>query len=206
MEANRPSAGTDRLNPILLRLPPWICRSMMRFNRSLPALVLFASIAFAAPQGVVLNKTTGQPQPGVNLTLIKLSGGMENVGAAKSDAKGAFAFDKPLDAAVPYLLQAQFEGVTYNKAIPPGTPAGNVKVDVYNASAKPGDAKVVQHMVLLEPSSQGLGVNESIVFQNTGNKTYADPTGTFHFYLPDAAQGKVQVQVKGPGGMPVART
>ena len=170
----------------------------------LTALLAAAPLCFGAVDGVVINRTTGKPEPGVALTLVKLGAGMEQAGAVKTDAKGAFHMDATLAADSPYLLQAQFEGVSYNKMLTPGSPATGLEAEVYNSSAKPVDTAVTQHMILLEPSDKALSVNESIVFQNSGKQTFNDPTGTLHFYVPSGA-GEVSVQVKGPGGMPVTR-
>ena len=120
-------------------------------------LVAFLSVAVmsAAIDGTVTNKTTGKAQPSATVTLIKLGGGMETVASAKSDARGKFTIAQDLQAGTPYLVQTLYQGVTYNKTIPPGTPATGMAVDVFDSSPKGGDAKVVQHMVLFEPSGTG---------------------------------------------------
>jgi hypothetical protein len=167
---------------------------------------LLALPAFAAVDGVVTNQTTGKPQAGVTLTLIRLGQGMENIASTKSDAQGHFHIDKDLDRAAPHLLQAIFDKVTYNKAIPPGGSGSGLQIDVYNATSKKGAAKVTQHMILLQPTSSALGVNESIIFDNQGKTTYDDPAnGTFRFFLPEEAKGQVKVVINGPQGMPIQR-
>src|SRR5450759_1052243 len=171
-------------------------------------LVAFLSVAVmsAAIDGTVTNKTTGKAQPSATVMLIKLGGGMETVASAKSDARGKFTIAQDLQAGTPYLVQTLYQGVTYNKTIPPGTPATGMAVDVFDSSPKGGDAKVVQHMVLFEPSGTGITVNETIIYSNTGKTTFDDPAnGTFRFYLPPASKGLVKVQVAGPQGMPIAR-
>ena len=75
-------------------------------------------------------KTTGKPQAGATVTLIKLGGGMETVASAKSDAGGKFSIAQELQPGTPYLVQTLYQGVTYNKAIPPGSPAAGLNVDV----------------------------------------------------------------------------
>ena len=129
-----------------------------------------ACTALAAVDGTVTNQTTGKPQAGATVTLIKLGGGMETVASAKSDAGGKFSIAQELQPGTPYLVQTLYEGVTYNKAIPPGSPAAGLNVDVFDASPKKGDAKVAQHMILLEPSGTDLAVNESVVYTNTGKR------------------------------------
>lgn len=171
-----------------------------------PALMLiFAFGAHAAVDGVVTNQTTGRPQAGATVTLVKLAAGMENLASTKTGAGGAFHFDQDVSQS-PHLLQVSYENVTYNKAIPPGTPATGLKIDVFNATNRKGDSKVTQHMVLLEPSASALNVSESVLYNNPGKTTYDDEkSGTLRFYLPPASDGKVQVMVKGPLGMPIPR-
>ncbi len=168
-------------------------------------LLFFAASMAAAVEGVVMNQTTGQPQPGATVTLIRIGQGMETLGSVKADAQGHFLIDKELSAASPHLLQAGYQGVTYNKMIPPGTPSTGLRLFVFEASAKKGEAKVVQDMVLMEPSGTDVGINETVVFSNDGKTTFMDPNGTFRFYLPPEAGGKVKIQVAGPGGMPISR-
>jgi hypothetical protein len=161
---------------------------------------------FAAIDGTVTNQTTGKPQPGATVTLIKLGGGMETVGSAKSDAQGKFTIAQDLQAGTPYLVQTLYQGVSYNKAIPPGSPANGLAVDVFDSTPNSGAAKVVQHMMLFEPSGTDVTVNETIIYSNAGKTTFDDPAnGTFRFYLPPAANGLVKVQVAGPQGMPISR-
>jgi hypothetical protein len=90
--------------------------------------------------------------------------------------------------------------------LPPGSPTGGVSLDVFNSSKQPGDAKVAQHMVLLEPSNQRMMISESYIFRNEGKTTYNDPDdGTLKFYLPPAAKNVVQVNCTAPQGMPIQR-
>src|SRR6202034_2800654 len=103
--------------------------------------------------GVAINRTTGQPQPGVAITISKMNAGTgmlsDNAGNAKTDAQGKFAFTASVDG--PTLLRATWDGVTYSRMIPPGTPSSGISVDVYNSSKNPGAAKVDKHMLLFEP-------------------------------------------------------
>ncbi len=77
-----------------------------------------------------------------------------------------------------------------------------------NATKTPGDAKVDQHFLVLEPSPSGaMQVTEGVIYKNDGKTTWNDPDhGTFRFALPDGAQGKVEVNVTAPGGLPIRRS
>ena len=172
-------------------------------------LIVFASVALsahAAMDGTVMNGTTGKPQPGATVTLYKVGGnGPEAVQSVKSDAEGKFAITQDIPG--PRLLQAAFDGVTYNKMVPPGMPASGLMIEVYKSVPKPGDARVDQHIVVLEPAADGrMTVSESYVWANNGKTTFNDPeNGTLQFYLPPAANGEVTVNVLAPQGMPIRR-
>jgi len=174
--------------------------------KGLLAILLCAIPAFAVIDGTVTNRTSGKPQAGATVALYKLGGaGMEAVDQAKTDAQGNFSIRQEIQG--PHLLQSVYEGVTYNHILPPGSPTNGLKLDVYNASRKqPADAKVAQHMILLEPGNGQLVISETYILRNDGKITWNDPDGgTLKFYLPAEAKGVVQVNCTAPQGMPVRR-
>ncbi|HYL38952.1 MAG TPA: hypothetical protein VEV17_23755 [Bryobacteraceae bacterium] len=164
------------------------------------------SPAFAAVDGVVMNGTTGKPEPKAIVSLVQPGqGGMQTVASVRPDAQGKFHIDKEAPPG-PQLVQALYQGVTYTKMIPPGAPAGGLQVDVYDATNQPGVAKVSQHFIVLQPSASELAVSEGILYQTDSKLTYSDPVnGSFRFYLPPEAKGQVQVTINAPGGMPIQR-
>jgi hypothetical protein len=130
---------------------------------------------------------------------------MESLETVKSDAAGKFAFTVAT-AGGPHLVQAAFDGVTYNKMLSPGAPTTGVEVEVFNSQGKAGEAQVTQHMILIEPNEGTLLINENIIYQNTGTLTYNNPDeGTFRFYLPPEAKGQVRIMASAPNGMPIER-
>jgi hypothetical protein len=179
--------------------------------RLLYALLLLAPLAHAAVDGVVTNDTSGKPQANATVTLYQTTQqGPQNLGSVKTDAEGKFAFTQNVQPGVgggPLLLQAVYGGVQYNKTITPGAPLTGVSIPVFESSKTPGGAKIEQHFLVLEPSPQGtMQVNEGFVFKNEGKTTWNDPDkGTLQFALPAAAQGKVEVNVLAPGGLPIRR-
>jgi hypothetical protein len=167
--------------------------------------VLLAFPARAAVEGVVFNGTTAREQADVVVTLVRLEQGMVPMGTARSDAYGKFHFAQSPPPGQPMLLRAEFEGVTYNQMIPPGSRTADVKVTVYRA-APIADHAPEQHFLLLEPSGQEMIIKEFFLFRNqaTPPVTWADAKrGTLRFYLPKAAKGVVQASATGPGGMPI---
>jgi hypothetical protein len=170
------------------------------------ALCFFlAAAAFGAIDGTVVNQTTGKPQPGVTVSVFRLEQGMDALGGVRSGDDGRFTL--PHDVQGPVLLQASYDGVTYNQMIQPGAPRTGITLPVYSSSAKPGEAKVTQHMMLFEPTGESLMVSETFIVNNPGNTTWNDPGGgTLRFHLPESAKGIVQVNATAPQGMPVRRT
>ena len=171
--------------------------------RALALFAFAAAYASAAVTGTVINASTGKPQAGATVGLNRLGqNGIELIDQAKSDAQGNFTINQPVQG--PHLLRTAFDGVTYNHMLPPGSPTTGITVEVYNASSQPGDAKVSKHMILFEPTGAEMVVNESFIYQNTGNTAWNNPDkGTLAFFLPAATNGKVEVKATAPGGMPI---
>jgi hypothetical protein len=183
-------------------------RSLIRVHlRSSAALLAFSTcLQAAAIEGIVLNGGTGKPQPGATVTLYRLASatGPESIESVKTDSSGKFSIDKELPG--PRLLQAAYDGVTYNQMLPPGAPSNAVTINVFPSSKKPGDARIDQHMMLLEPTATQLNVSETFVWRNEGKSTFNDPDkGTLEFYLPPGTNGKVEVNALAPQGMPIRR-
>jgi len=171
----------------------------------LAMLLACALPVFAAIDGTVINRTTGKPQAGVTVSMTKLDqSGMAAAGSAKSGLDGKFRIET--DAAAAHLLQAVYQGVTYNMQLPPGTPASGLQVAVYDSLPKVSAAQMSQHMILLETDGQELVVNETLIYQNDSQTTWYDPKGgTLRFAVPEAAGTNIMARATAPGGMPVER-
>ncbi len=169
--------------------------------------LLAASGLWASIDGTVVNRTTGKPQPGVSITLVKPGQqGMQTLGTTQSDASGHFVFQNDQPGGGPQLLQANYKGVNYNKLMTPNIPTSNVDLDVYEATKSPAVAHIAQQMMLIEPSTGKISVGETVVVQNDTNTTYSNTDlGGLRFYLPPAANGQVRVSAQGSQGMPLPR-
>ncbi len=172
-------------------------------------LTLAVNLASAAVDGIVTNGTSGKPQPGATVTLFQpTSQGPQFIDSVKTDASGKFAITKevPNAGGGPLLLQAVYAGVQYNKTLTPGMQTTGVEIPVFESSKLPGEAKISQHVMLIEPTGGTMNVAESYIFLNTGKTTFNNPeSGTLQFTLPAAAAGKVEINVLAPGGMPIRR-
>src|SRR5258705_10934159 len=120
----------------------------------LGALVL-APLAIAEAgtvRGTVMNGTTGKAAAGIELILIQLQGGMQEVGHSKSRAQGEFTFDLPGLGAQPMLVRAVYHGVNFNHAVPPGSSRATAQVDIYEPTKDGRTIKVTSHVVIFQPN------------------------------------------------------
>src|SRR5271163_2193583 len=110
------------------------------------SLLVLVSSLLAGVDGTVVNGTTGLPQASVIISLVQPgANGMQTLGSVKSDAEGKFKIDKDYPPG-PALVQAFYEGATYNLVLTPGTPTSGMRVEVYDATKDPGSAKIAQDM------------------------------------------------------------
>lgn len=154
--------------------------------------------------GTVVNGTTGKPAPGVDLTLVQLQGGMQEVAHAKSGAQGEFTFDNPALGAQPMLVRATYHGINFNLALRPGT--STAQVDIYEASKDPKIINVPSHVVIFQPNGSTMIVGEEYQIENKTQPPVAlyRSEGSFDFALPEKGQLQ-QVAAAGPAGMPVVQ-
>jgi hypothetical protein len=190
--------------PDLPGLKPLISRQV----GTLPhfALFLLTALPLLAVDGVVINGTTTKPQSGVLVMLMQPgTSGMQTLGSVKTDAEGKFKIDKDIPPG-PAILQAIYQGATYNLVLTPGTPKTNTSIVINESTTDTASAKITQHMILLEPGTDKVQINETFLLQNDTTKTYSDPQkGSALFYLPREANGTAEVTISAPGGMPIRR-
>jgi hypothetical protein len=154
--------------------------------------------------GTVVNGTTGKPAPGIELILIQLQGGMQEVAHSKSDAQGEFTFDNPGLGAQPMLVRAVYHGVNFNHAVPPGT--STAQVDIYESTKDTKTINVSSHVVIFQPNGATMIVGEEYQIENKSKPPMAffKTDGSFDFALPEGGQLQ-QVAAAGPAGMPVVQ-
>ena len=169
------------------------------------ALAPLAAIAEAGTvHGTVVNGTTGKPAAGIELVLIQLQGGMQEVAHSKSGAQGEFTFDHPGLGAQPMLVRAVYHGVRFNHALPPGT--STAQVDIYESSQDAKTINVPSHVVVFQPNGAKMIVGEEYEIENKSQPpmAYYKAEGSFDFALPENGQLQ-QVAAAGPAGMPVVQ-
>jgi hypothetical protein len=151
------------------------------------ALLLLSSLAAAQTlTGSVKNSTTGKPAAGVEVVLIKLGAGMEEVAHTMTDSKGNFTF-KMEDGEGPHLVRAIHQGVTYHEMAPPGTTSVDLKV--YDSGKNIDGVEVVADIMRLQVEKGQLEVTREFAVQNSSKppRTQANDRN-LEFYLPEGAQ------------------
>jgi len=164
----------------------------------------FAIAQAGTVHGTVVNGTTGKPAPGIELTLVQLQGGMQEVAHSKSDAQGEFTFDNPALGAQPMLVRASYHGVNFNQAVPPGT--ATAQVDIFEPTKDSKTISVPSHVVIFQPNGATMIVGEEYQIENKSQPPVAfyKTEGSFDFALPEGGQLQ-QVAAAGPAGMPVVQ-
>lgn len=173
---------------------------------SLAALVFWPlAVAEAGTvHGTVMNGTTGKAAAGIELTLVQLQGGMQEVAHQKSGAQGQFTFDNPALGAQPMLVRAVYHGINFNQAVPPGS--SSVQVEIYEPSKDAKTINVSSHVVIFQPNGATLIVGEEYQIENRSQpqQAYFRADGNFDFALPEKGALQ-QVAAAGPAGMPVVQ-
>ena len=167
----------------------------------LPCLLAFPLFA-GTITGTVRNGTTNQPAAGVEITLIRLQGGMEEAASTKTDAQGRYSLQDPGLGQSPMLLRADYKGVNYYQPAPPGK--NTADIEVFEHTDKASAFTVADRAIVLQPSSSGLSVGEIFDIQNNTQppQAYFRQDGTFEFAVPQGAQVS-DVSASDASGMPV---
>ncbi len=167
--------------------------------------VLLAAPMLASINGTVVNGTTGKPQAGVEIILLKPGAqGMQQLGTTRSDSVGHFIFEHDQPGGGPQLLQAHYKDVNYNQLLTPNLPTSGVDLQIYDVTKSAAHLRQSQHLMVLQPTSSEIAVNETLIIDNPSKTTYSnDAQGGMRFYLPPPANGQVRVSAEGPQGMPL---
>jgi hypothetical protein len=149
------------------------------------ALALAAAAHGGTLGGIVINRSTGKPQPNVALDLLSPTQGMTELATATSDANGHFTVTKDSIGMAPVLIRATFHDVSFNTFAPPGRP--NVEVEVYDISKDPKTIAVSSHIVIFQPQGDKLVGAEEYEVSNASQPAvaYFRTEGNFDFAIPE---------------------
>jgi len=179
-------------------------------SAALLTILAAASLPAAAINGVVNNGTTGKPQAGVHVALMKLDQGMVEIGNAVSGADGSFSIGAPPPAAdIPYLLRAEYQDVAYHGAA--RDTSKTVNIQVYDKTSDRGKVMLVSHQVIVEPRQGRMLVSEiySINNQTQPPRTLVGSGSVKDTFQFTASKGVVQdmnIAVSGPSQLPLRQT
>jgi hypothetical protein len=147
-----------------------------------------ASLSFAGTlQGTVINRTTGQLVPNIDVDLLSPTQGMALLGSVKSDAQGNFTASNDAIGAAPVLIRVTYQGVSFNSFAPPGRP--HADVEVFNVTKDPKAISISSHVIIFQPRGDKLiGAEEYNVKNNSQPPAaYFRTEGNFDFGIPEKA-------------------
>lgn len=177
---------------MLLSFRPFTREHRLRLGRLvlaslLPCLLALPTLA-GTITGTVRNGTTNQPASGVEITLIRLQGVMQEAASTKTDAQGRYSLSDAILGQAPMLIRADYKGVTYFQPAPPGQTTADIRV--YEHTEKLSAFSVADRAIILQPTSSGLTVGEIYDIQNNTQppQAYYRQNGSFEFSLPKGAQ------------------
>lgn len=157
-----------------------------RFLSTLLTTLFLAAAAHAGTlSGTVINRTTGKPEPNIDLDLLSPTAGMVELATAKSDAQGRFSVTKDNIGMAPILVRATFHDVSFNTFAPPGRP--EVEVEIFDISKDPKTISVPSHVVIFQPENGKLVGAEEYTVQNASQPPHAyfRTEGNFDFAIPE---------------------
>ncbi len=127
--------------------------------------------------GTVINKTTGVPVAGVEVT-VQFNKGQQKVGEKKAttDPLGKFGFsDLTLASDLEYQTYVNFEGADYQTKpvkLTADNPSATAELEVYSSSMDASKIKVKRYDFQVE-TGQTPKITEFIEIENSGNTSYA---------------------------------
>jgi hypothetical protein len=179
--------------------------ALARYVNTFFALTFLALLlsTFASAQtltGTVRNATTNKPSAGDEVILLSLSGGMQEAGRTKSDAKGNFSF-KLDDTQGPHVIRVVHQDVTYHRIAPPGTTS--VEVQIYDVSKKVDGISVVADIMRFQANQGQMQVERTFSVQNDSKPPLTQMNErNLEFYVPEGAK-IAEAQAMTAGGQPV---
>jgi hypothetical protein len=137
--------------------------------------------------GTVINRTTGEATPNIDLTLLSPTQGMRELGSSKSDAQGRFTITNDAIGTAPVLVRATYHDVSYNTFAPPGRP--EVEVEIYELSKDIKTVSITNHIIIFQPGSDKLIGAEEYIVRNASQppQAYFRTEGNFEFAIPEKA-------------------
>lgn len=108
------------------------------------ALLFALALVLSAADGIVTNQTTGKPQANASVSLMQMTQqGPQPIDNGRTGPDGKFALTKPVPpgGVGPLLVQVVYQGVQYNKVVPPGQPTSGLDIPIYESTKSQGAPK-----------------------------------------------------------------
>jgi len=128
-----------------------------------------------AVTGTVVNGTTGEPVPDLEVTLHMLTQQTElGQATATTDADGAFSFAEPASGTEGYQVTATFDGVEYQSPGAPytaGQPA-TTTLNVYDTTSDTADVALTSWVLWVDREGDGAAIQHTLEWNNGGDTAY----------------------------------
>lgn len=149
--------------------------------------ILAAAAHAGTLSGTVINRTTGNATPNIDLTILSPTQGMRELGSSKSDAQGRFTISNDAIGTAPVLVRATYHDVSYNTFAPPGRP--EVEVEIYELSKDIKTVSIANHIIIFQPGNDKLIGAEEYIVRNASQppQAYFRSEGNFEFVIPEKA-------------------
>ena len=151
-------------------------------------VVLACSLASSAQvlKGMVQNGTTNKPAAGEEVTLNQPGqNGMQEVGKAKTNARGEFQFKLP-DPAAGYVILVNHQKAPYSYIVKPGAAAAPAQVQVYDVADQLDNIERTEHALIIQADQGVAQVNEIVTVTNNSKPPRSLPS--LEVYLPEGAE------------------
>lgn len=146
-----------------------------------------AAVAFEI-HGSVTNGTTGKPIGMTHIKVVDPRHGMATKDEIKTDANGSFIAKNLDDKISIFLLQVDYQGVTYTEMVrPEGSPHVDMQINVYETTPDWDQIRVSIPHLMIRRSDDTLSIDRIFtVINNTDPpKTISGEDAGFNLFLPE---------------------
>jgi hypothetical protein len=186
---------------IFVREKEYRLRCVHKVLRLAIFMAISAGLFAAEITGTVTNGTTGKPAAGAEVTLLTLTGAMDEVGKTRTDGAGHFSINVP-DPGERHLVRVNHQSVNYFQPAGPG--AGNVDITIYDSARQVAGIFENARVYRLQTKQGQLEVSATYTLRNESSPPRTQMGDeTYEVEIPPRAQ-LVDAIAAGPGGMPVA--
>jgi len=191
----------------------------MKMSRFCLILAWFAATAITAAsqgqnRGVAVGRLVNRTDPAIaagntELEVLLLSGGMDIIKTAATDARGTFRIEGLPDA-MPLMLRAVYKGVNYQGRLRFGADGkADIDIDVYEPTASTSDIRVETANIAFQLADDGLQAVETFVVVNSADppRVYVNPEGNFRVSKAPGILEPPRFRITAPGSeMPLTQS